>query len=456
MFTTLLGVFFDDLRSSLHSMDDQDVEMSAKLTTVSRRLLPSLRVLSNWLMSTVKMVTGLVDEPIVHEFTPLFWTSYARAIDLMAQAFPIWDLEDLPELAYLLDEDANTLEFLPLTKDNPTRTRKTWFNTTTGALKHRISDENVVRASVDDEMLQRVRDFLSDGVNLANDDDGSDVPIHLRGTRVFHGDERNIEPLTIRPVRFDPAPVAQPKQIVKAKPKPVSYASIAATAATQRQAQHVQPPAKKAKTAKAPSRDAQLSRMVDDLVDDDEAKNPATPPQQLLSNPTVVPNGEVPFALEDSVHDLALAAPKYGHTTNGSSMMVNSHTNATIASPIGRSPGNMMGAPVGNHERLHSLSKIWDHPESSSSFFPSGLPTGTLGSPPMNTFRGHSRVNSASSARSRNSLNVTDSWDVVPRARADNSMTYGSPLLFGAGGGTWSTSHSKYNKNSTPPNGQGG
>lgn len=453
MFTTLLEVFYDDLRSSLLNMDDQDVEMAAKLTIIGRRLLPSLRVLSNWLMSTIKMVTGLVDQPIVHDFIPLFWASYARAVDLVAQAFPIWDLEDSPELTYLLDEDANTLDFLPLTEDSPPRTRKTWFKQTGGALKDRVSDGHVVRASVDDEMLQRIRDFLSDGVNLANDDDGSDVPIHLRGTRVFYGDERNTEPLVIRPVQYHSAPVAPLKQTVKQKPKPISYASIAATVPKQPQARPVQPPAKKAKTAKTQSRDAQLSRMVDDLVDDDEANNPVTPPQQLASNPTVVPNGEVPFTLEDSVHDLAIAAPKYAH--HGTSNGTNSHS-AAIASPPGRSNGSFMNHAAGNHERLHSLSKIWDHPESSSSFFPSGLPTGTLGSPPMNTFRGHSRVNSASSVRSKNSLNMADSWDLAPRAMADNSMTYGSPLLFGAGGGTWSTPQSNYNKNATPSNGQGG
>lgn len=446
MFTTLLAVFYEDLRSSLLNMDNQDVELAAKLTPIGRRVLPALRILSNWLMSTIAIVTGLVDEPIIRDFIPTFWATYAKVIDLIAQAFPIWDLEDLPEVTYMLDEDATTMEFLPLTKDSPSKTRKTWYNITNGALKPRVSDGNVVRVSLDDEMLQRVRDFFVDGVNLANEDDGIDVPIHLRGTRVFYGDESKIEPLIIRPT-----PVVLPKRIIQAKPKPVSWASIAATAKTQ----SAPPPLKKVKTTKTSSGDAQdvqLSRMVDDLVDDDEANNPATPPQKLISNPTVVANGEVPYALEDSVEDLAIAPPKYTHHTRGSSMTMNGRL---LTPPANRPVGNTMNGSVGNHERLHSMSKIWDAPGSSSSFFPSGLPMGTLGSPPMNAFRSHSRVNSASSVRSRNSLNVADSWDPAPRVLADNSMTYGSPLLFGAGGGPWSTHQPNYRRN-TPPNGQGG
>lgn len=448
MFTTLLDVFYEDLRSFLLNMDDCDIELAAKLTTVGRRLLPSLRVLSNWLMSTVKMVTGLVDEPIVHDFIPIFWTSYAKAIDLVAQAFPIWDLEDLAELTYLLEEDAVTMDFLPLTQDGPSRTRKTWYNKSTDTLKHRVSDGNVTRVLIDEEMLQRVKDFLSDGVNMANDDDGVDVPVHLRGTRIFYGEESNIAPLIIRPVQYQPAPVAPPRQAAQQKPKPISYASVAAIVPTlrQTQARPAPPPPKKAKTTKTQSRDAQLSRMVDDLVDDDEANNPATPPQQLVSNPAVVSNGEVPFAFDVGAHDLAIASPKYAQPTSVG-------PNVTLSPSTGCAVANAENNVSGNHQRMQSLSKIWEASGSSPSFFPSGLPAGTLNSPPMNT---HSRVNSATSVRSRGSFNAPDSWDSAPRMLADNHMTYGSPLLFGLGGGPWSTSKPTHNKNVTPPNGQGG
>lgn len=94
---------------------------------------------------------------------------------------------------------------------------------------------------------------------------------------------------------------------------------------------------------------------------------------------------------------------------------------------------------------------------------------------------GHSRVNSATSNRSRNSLHQPDTLSsfapTPPYSKSANERRHGhdrlsngyavnnglgydpnvnSPLLFGAGNSPWSTNPRRSVNNDTPPNGQGG
>lgn len=451
-FKTLLQMFYEDLRTLLVNMDDQHVELTAKLTPLARRILPCLRIYSNWLLPMVGMAQGLIHDGFIRESVQHFWSFYAKTIDLIAQAFPIWDLEDIDEVSYLLEEDAETRGFRALEDD---RTMKTWFNKQTGEKKMLYNDRGVVRASLDDEMLLRIKDFLADGLDLASNND--EAPISLRGTRIFVGDESNIDTLVVRPIEHQP--VAPPK--AKEKPKPVSYAAAAANGHSRK----TQPPPATGKpgASKPQSRDDQLSRMVDDLVDDDDGNNPVTPPQQHASNPAVVMNGDVPQALQDVALN-GFQQPKSHAVQN-----VASHPNVTVTPPPVRSARTVPSPLAGQRERLQSVSKIWENGLGPVSSFSNGLPTGT---PPMVNGRGHSRGNSASSIRSKNSpMTPADPWasGVAPRTLPDSVVPQtvysdysamnvsGSPtLLFGAGGGPWSTGIPRGYRNVSPPNGQGG
>jgi hypothetical protein len=473
-FTALLRVFYDDLRSKLLSMDGDEDDLSSKLTRISRSLLPCLRICNNWLATVVHIVCGLAAEESMADSITGFWSSYAGVVDLIAQAFPIWDLDDVADVDYMLKEDVDTIAFKPL-MDDFGKTSKTWYNRTTGALKPRYTDANVVQVSSDVEMLQRVKDFLADGVELANSDDRA--PVHLRGTRIYFGSEQNIGPLVVKPVEYEPAPIAPHKtrnvQAAEPKPKPISYASIAANAHAQ-QARPVQPVPKKANTH---SRDEQLSRMVDDLLDDDEINNPVTPPQQMACDPAVVSNGEGLAIMQDSLTDLTSATPKYAHQPPRTSISHIGRPPVALTPPGMRPTGNSPAGSLSPHrERMQSISRIWDSaPGSMSPAFPPGLPTGTLGgSPAVGYPRMHSRVNSASSIRSKNSMAGNDAWGTLesaPRAFPDNvaaSLVYANgfstveqhgianSMLFGAGGGLWSTGWEGGNRNASPPNGQGG
>ena len=407
----MLRVFYDDLKAvDLSAIEEDDgVRLATRLTDISRRILPALRLYSSWLLPMTHLLEGLSTDDLLRDAIDQLWPIYAKVVDLVAAIFPIWDLEDLSEVTYLLEEDAETLEFKPLMNE---KTNKIWFNKHTGVSKPRFSDRGVERASVDGEMLARIKDFLFDGLFLANDDDSA--PIKLRGTRILHRDAE--EPELLPTVMTQPrvaANAANEPAKASPKPKPLSYAAAAA----------VNGPAKSTERAPMPngvsssssnSRHAQLTRMVDDLVEDDDGDNPVTPPQQHASNPVVVTRGDVSYsALPGSTQDFA-QMPNYSYQQK--QKPIGSGPGVEATPPTIRTPKN---APTGTSiDRLQSVSSLWnDAPaqqSSASSHFPAGLPTGTLSSPAQINSRGHSRVNSASSIRSRASQNmnngIADSW----------------------------------------------
>ncbi len=413
-FTTLLRVFYDDLRTvdlnHMQDVGDDDTEgahLVTRLTGTARRILPALRLYSCWLLPMTHLMDGLSADDTLKDSIDQFWPIYAKAVDLVATVFPIWDFDDLPELTYMLEEDAETRGFKPLMGE---KTNMIWYDNVTGAEKPRFSSLGVQRVSVDGEMLARVRGFLVDGLNLANDDNLA--PIKLTQSRILHRDAQDVEPMPVKP-KMAAATTAAPTGEISSRQvpaKPLSYAAAAANASAK-------PPANgTAKDQGVPpnsgvSRHAQLSRMVDDLVDDDESNNPVTPPQQYHSTPAVVT-------------DMSYSA--LPGSTGGFAQM--SSYAYPLQKPIGSGPGLETSPPVIRtpkdavsskpNDRLHSVANIWnDSPVPHSSPFPSGLPTGTLGSPAHFNSRGHSRVNSASSIRSRTSqtvnLGIADSWSSI-------------------------------------------
>lgn len=385
----------------------------------------------------VHMIVGLASEPFLAEAIAQLWPHYARVIDMIAQGFPIWDLEDIPDVTYMLEEDSDTMEFKPLMDD---KTRKTWYYKDSGEMKKKFTDVAISKASVDDEMLQRIKDLLTDGLYLANDDDTA--PIHLRGTRVFFGDERSLEDLIVKPIEHEPPVIATLPAPVKQAAKPISYAAAAANGRVHRPLA-APVPRKHDVVEEQQARENQLESMVADLVDDDDVNNPVTPPQPIANHPAAISNGDVHFHAHESEQDIGQVS-KYGPSiapySNGWSHRTNiAHTPPTTRSPRGHN------AP---HERLQSVANLWDTTPGLSSPYNPGYPVSAVNSPALVGAPGHSRVNSASSVRSKGSQNASESWPSV-----ENS------LLFGAGGGTWSTAIARPGtgiRNVSPSNGQGG
>ena len=415
------------------------------------------------------LIEGLFTDDLLKEAIDQFWPIYAKVIDLVAAIFPIWDLEDLDEITYMLEEDADTLEFKPLMHD---RTRKIWCYKTTGEAKPRYFDHGVERASVDEEMLARVRELLTDGLFLANDDDTA--PIKLRGTRILHRDaeEPEILPVTVQPTAPTKALDAERSAETAAEAKPLTYAAAAGANGPRKKPAPTSIP-NGMTVSSSTSRHAQLSRMVDDLVEDDDGNNPVTPPQQHASNPAVVTRGDVSYsAVPGSTQDFA-QMPNYSYQAKQNP--IGSGAGVRTTPPVVRTPKSATA-----RNSLQSMSSLWGDAQQSSaaSNFPAGLPTGTLGSPANMYSRGHSRVNSASSIRSRTSqtlnMGIADSWSSIesgPRATMPNVLAVpglatafggaeqtnvASPLLFGAGDSVWSTSPNPKFRNVSPPSNGGG
>lgn len=409
----------------------EDVELTKKILVASGNVLPSLRIYSCWLYQNYQLLLGLKSDPSLSSSIEGFWKAYGRTLDLVASNFSIWEHDTYSPLPYMLEEDITTLGFEPLIDHDGGKANKVWKDMSTGLPKPRGTDKNITRFTETEEMVSRVYGFLEDGLFFAHDVD--ETPIKIKGQRVFYGNGDEIEQL------FMPATVEKPSKKPSSKPKakaetankPLSYAKAAANGKAQ-----AAKPKPAAPQTRAPAftqsqsqgtQDAQLSRMVDDLVDDDEAaKDPVTPPQQFSINPAVVQVNGGESAIEATPDFAKMSGAGYqqpGHTSR---------------------PGN----------KYSSVSSLWPtSPIVPATVSPPARPFGSLASPP--TGNGHTRVGSVNSVRSRTSQNVGDSWSSLEGLPQGTGMaqpqgvnvpqlpglgTYGDgQLLFGAGGGMWSS-----------------
>lgn len=465
-FTTLLRVYHDDLKTVDLSIVDSadDLELATRLTETSRRLVPALRLYTSWLLPMVRLLDGISSEESLRPVLETMWHLYARTLDLIAITFPIWDLDDVPNVEYMLEEDADSVGFLPLMD---ARTNQIWYDSHTGSYKPRFSDQRVSRATGAVEMLTRVKDFLTSGLFLANDDD--DAPIKLRGTRVLHRDAEDPEispfPPRVQAAQSDTAVDSLTADDL-AKPKPLSYAAAAASRPLTATSLPFKPK-ETASVVSSHSRHDDLTRMVADLVEDDDgnndSNNPVTPPEQELnSRPEVATRGDV----SDSA--LAGRLPDFTHVPNASYHC----QQKPIGTPtLGATPANERTPrheiPATSLSR-NSVSSLWhDTPAQQLPALSTTLQNGVLTSPTQFNSRGHSRVNSAGSIRSRSTQNVSmdmgisDSWSTLAFPNnavggIEHHSNVASPLLFGAGGSVWSAKYGSGFRNVTPPNGQGG
>ncbi|KAM0714060.1 hypothetical protein Q7P37_011024 [Cladosporium fusiforme] len=429
IYTTLLDILQDDLFQVTRATSNlEDVELTNKILIPSAHVLPGLRIYSCWLYQNYQLLLGLKSDESLSSSIEGFWKAYGRTLDLVASNFSIWELETYSPVPYMLEEDVITLGFVPLIDPSGGKANKVWNDMSTGQPKPRFSDKSVVLFSEPEEMVCRMYGFLEDGLYFAHDLDES--PIKIKANRVFYGNGDEIEQL------FMPVTVEKPKQKASTEPtakpetenKPLSYAKAAANGKAQ--ASKPATPQTRApaftQSQSQGTQDAQLSRMVDDLVEDDEAKDPVTPPQQFSTNPAVVHANGVDTAVEATPDFTQASGVGYQHQA-----------------PISR-PSN----------KYSSVSSLWPtSPIVPATVSPPGRPFGSLASPPHDV--SHTRVGSVNSVRSRGSQNVTDSWSSLEGLPQGTGMvqshaahtpqlpglgTFGDGQhLFGAGRGMWNS-----------------
>lgn len=141
---------------------------SAKITAITRRVLPALRQYSSWLLSNAEILAAQVGDNVLNVQVRELWKIYATTLTLLKSTFPV---PELPLVEYLLDEDENTVGFKPL--DNEYTKRRYHDEINLVVLKPRYHDQGIQRHHPNVEMLGRIRDLLTDGVTQHLDDVGS-------------------------------------------------------------------------------------------------------------------------------------------------------------------------------------------------------------------------------------------------------------------------------------------
>ncbi|OQE17021.1 hypothetical protein PENSTE_c022G07240 [Penicillium steckii] len=175
-FFTLLQILLVELErfaaeDSSNSSKDTVRNGHDKITVVARRILPSLRHYSSWLLVASDFLVAQKEEKDSALSIQIqeFWKIYAGTLTLLASTF---DVAQLPEIDYLLEDDEESLGFVPL--DQAATSRR--YIGTDGQLKPRMNDSGIERSHPNMEMLYRIREFVIDGLDLVV---GNKIPIAL-------------------------------------------------------------------------------------------------------------------------------------------------------------------------------------------------------------------------------------------------------------------------------------
>lgn len=157
----MLQILLAELERSAVEADSKDAKSKPdKVTVVARRILPTLRHYSSWLLTISPLLVECKekDTPLSVQIAE-FWKIYANTLTLLALTF---EVVDLPDVDYLLEEDEETLGFAPLDQEATSRR----YMDAGHRRKPRMHDEGVERSHPNIEMLYRIREFVIDGLDL--------------------------------------------------------------------------------------------------------------------------------------------------------------------------------------------------------------------------------------------------------------------------------------------------
>lgn len=486
-FFTLLQILQPELERLTEGDDvtarngERPQQLSDKITAVARRILPGLRLYSTWFTRYWHVLNANVADTLTEVEVQELWKAYAESLTLLASAFPA---ESLPQDGYMLEEDVDTIGFQPLLSDE---TKKNWY--VNGALKRRWSDPGFERHHPNIEMLMRIRDLLVDGLTLTQD---PKAPLDLDGLRFIYREAGLPSELLASPYN---KPDGSPTLAVENVDMPL-FPPGAPLADDQKS--YSVAPSESASTTLA--KDADMNRMVDDLVGpndgldplpEEDENIPPTPPEQTFEDTALV--NDTSYGIGPlTASDFANAVHNYTQQMCSPQTPLYTAMNRVSSSSSIRQLPSLPSLPAQQYNDNGIWNRNYGSPGPSSPFLGNGL--GARSSPYHGAeTSGHSRGNSANSIRSSSAF--ADSWTghtVTPIGPSHdstqtfangfgNSVSWGnpnhvvygnnqgtnrsnvdvgmmSPFLFGNSKSTWSSDlergTSSYGR--TPPNGQGG
>ncbi|KAL8734850.1 MAG: hypothetical protein Q9166_001202 [cf. Caloplaca sp. 2 TL-2023] len=156
----LLRIEYQQDRNSKSNVAKTDVT-----NPVVRRLLPSLRYYSSWLISRGALLSICMGDLAMDRFVKEFWAMYTETSSLLLSTA---HFEDLPRLEYMLEEDEEIIGFRPLQGG---QLEQKYMVPGSSIRKPRCHEDGVKRHPPKVEMLCRIRDFLDDALGLTQNDD---------------------------------------------------------------------------------------------------------------------------------------------------------------------------------------------------------------------------------------------------------------------------------------------
>lgn len=170
LFSTLLQVLQTELEQKVgeeaigngsHEVEQPECG-PAKLSALSRQILPGLRQYSSWLLINAPVLMANSRDDALNVQLQELWRAYATILTLLVSIFPREELYEAG-LDYMLDDDETTLGFLPF-KDDCVQRRYFKDDGTSQKPRYHDSESSVQRHHPYKEMLGRVRDLLTDGM----------------------------------------------------------------------------------------------------------------------------------------------------------------------------------------------------------------------------------------------------------------------------------------------------
>ena len=163
-FRSLLSLLLDELQDFVPNRSEEEalteLAVTDRLTLVTKILLPVLRIYSTWLTINWALFAAERAEVVLNSHIHELWSTYTQVLSLLASIFPT---NHLPTVNYMLEEDVDTIGFMPLVVE---KTMKKWRNDNT--YKSKFSDREVERLPSDIEMLGRIRELLVDGAQIVD------------------------------------------------------------------------------------------------------------------------------------------------------------------------------------------------------------------------------------------------------------------------------------------------
>ncbi|KAL8764194.1 MAG: hypothetical protein Q9184_000163 [Pyrenodesmia sp. 2 TL-2023] len=160
-FRTLLRLLLVEYenRSKPDRSDGLDV-----LTPASRRLLPGLRLYSSWLITRAALLSAHLGDATFGKSIKDFWATYVEVLTLILSTT---SFANLPQVEYLLEEDEEIIGFGPLQEEQHQRK---FLDPGTLKRKPKCYEQGVKRHHPNVETLCRIRDFVEDAIELAENE----------------------------------------------------------------------------------------------------------------------------------------------------------------------------------------------------------------------------------------------------------------------------------------------